>query len=1076
MKKIILTILLGLLCLFLKVKTQQQYTTISGKITDQKGIPIPGSTIKIKDEKTNALANTKGEFNIVSKNQTGTLQISFLGYKSTEIAFNRGKIGPFNIILIEQQSQLKEVEIVSTGYQTLPKERSTGSFTQPIKEAFDARVSTDLLSRLKGITSGLVFNANTGNTVNGRTDLNIRGRSTINANDQPLIVVDNFPYSGDISNINPNDVETVTILKDAAASSIWGVRAGNGVIVITTKKGRINQSLKISLNSNITVSAKQNLNYNPNFLPSSTYIEVEKFLYDKGKYNATLSDIISYPAISPAVEIMANGGKLTSADSTSQINRLKTIDVRAANQNLFYREPIIWQHQLNLSGGSEQLSYYLSAGYDKNLQTVKYNDNDRLTISTTNTYRPFKKLELSTGIYLTKSLTNKDNTLAILTGNQQLNYPYLSYQDKNGNPIPITRNYRNSYVSTAPSKGFLDWNYIPLNEPNTTTNQSNAMDTRLFAGLNYQLIDGLNLDLKYQYQKTSTESQIQYGIDSYTTRNMINQYSILTNGKVTGHNIPLGDVLSSQNASLNAYNLRAQLGYQKKLGKHDISLLSGYEISESKGSSIGSTLYGYNENTGAFKDVNSNTIYALNPSGDSFIPSGTSVNGTIERLRSVYAIGSYAYNQKYTLTASARMDGSNYFGVEANQKSVPLWSAGIKWNISQEKFYQLSWLPRLSLSATFGYNGNLDRSTTGVTVFNTVNNARFTGLNYAEITSFGNPELRWEKSSQTKFGIEFSLIDQILSGNIDYYLKKGTDLIGTTTLAPSSGVSTFRGNFAEMKGRGLDISLNSNNLKGKFNWRSYLLFSHVTDKVTKYDLTAASNQILNADGYNGKSIVPIVGRPVFSVFSQPWAGLDGQTGDPKGYLSGTISKDYAALNNAKPSDLIYNGPGRPTISGNLTNAFDYKDFSLILNISYKFGYYFRVASVNYSLLYGNSLIPNQDYQNRWQKPGDEQYTHVPSSIYPSNTARDNFYANSVIHVDKADHIRLNDISLSYTFKKARLHQLPFENLQIYGYLNNFGILWKSTNSKLDPDFVPQITTTTISPTPRSFSLGLKLTL
>lgn len=1074
MKKMTIIFVLALLCLFDRTQGQEKTITVKGRVVDEKRMPIPSVSVKIKQNRTSINTNSDGYFSLDNVKVTDKLVITHVAYGMKEIAVNgRQDLGD---ILLLPDNQLREIEIVSTGYQNLPKERATGSFTQPIKEAFDSRVSTDVISRLKGITSGLVFNANTGNTVNGQTDLNIRGRSTINANDQPLIVVDNFPYSGNINNINPNDVATVTILKDAAASSIWGVRAGNGVIVITTKKGQLNQPFKISLNSNITTTGAPDLTYNPNFLPSSTYIEIEKFLYEKGKYNTVLSDLINYPTISPAVEILANGGKLTSADSTVQINRLKTIDVRDANKNLFYRPAIHQQHQLNLSGGSAQLSYYFSAGYDKELQTLKRNDNDRLTLSTTNSYRPLKNLELSSGIYLTKNVANRDHTLSTLTGNQQLNYPYLRYQNDNGMPLSVTRIYRESYITSAPAKGFLDWSYVPLNEPEATTNQSNAMDTRLFAGANYQLIAGLNIELKYQYQKTITENRILYGLSSYTTRNLINQYAILTNGLVTGYNVPVGDILSSQNSNLDARNLRGQVSYNKSFGMHDISLLSGYEISQTKGNSTGFTIYGYNDETGAFKDVNSNTLYPLNPSGNALISSGISINGTIERLRSAYAIGSYGYDQKYTFTASARIDGSNYFGINANQKSVPLWSAGAKWNLDQEEFYPFKWLPKLSLSATFGYNGNLDRSTTGVTVFNTVNNARFTGLNYAEITSFGNPELRWEKSSQTKFGIAFALIHNTLSGNVDYYLKKGIDLIGTTILAPSSGVSRFRGNFAEMKGRGLDISLNSNNLKGKFNWRSYLLFSHAADRVTQYDLTAASNQILNADGYNGKSIVPVIGRPVFSVFSLTWAGLEPQTGNPQGYLNGTVSTDYAALNTTKLDELKYHGPGRPTIFGNLTNAFDYKDFSLIVNISYKFGYYFKSPSVNYSLLYGNSLIPNQDYENRWKKPGDEQDTHVPSSVYPTNTARDNFYANSSILVDKADHIRLNDISLSYTFKKARLQQLPFESLQIYGYVNNLGILWKRTASKLDPDFIPQVTTTTLAPSPRSFAFGLKLTL
>src|SRR5690606_14182674 len=176
---------------------------------------------------------------------------------------------------------IEEVQ-VNTGYQRIPKERATGSFAQPLEHVFKSRISTDILSRLDGITSGLVFNANTGNTINGSYDINVRGRSTINANDQPLIVVDNFPYYGDLIDINPNDVAQVTVLKDAAAASIWGARAGNGVIVITTKNAKNNQRLRVSATANTTIADKADQYYNPFFLPSDAYIEIERFLFEKG--------------------------------------------------------------------------------------------------------------------------------------------------------------------------------------------------------------------------------------------------------------------------------------------------------------------------------------------------------------------------------------------------------------------------------------------------------------------------------------------------------------------------------------------------------------------------------------------------------------------------------------------------------------------------------------------------------------------------------------------------------------------------------------------------------------------------
>ncbi|MBB5645784.1 SusC/RagA family TonB-linked outer membrane protein [Pedobacter cryoconitis] len=1073
MKKLTIYIVMATLCLNFSSIAQVTTLNLKGKIIDENGVPVPGINLSVMDTKIHTITNKDGIFDLLNVQAGSNLKISGIGYITKQLPNIQN--WDLKIIVIQtDNTSLKEVEIVSTGYQNIPKERATGSFAQPIKVAFESRVSPDVLSKLNGITSGLVFNANTGNTTNGQFDINIRGRSTIKANDQPLIIVDNFPYSGDINNINPNDVASITILKDASASSVWGVKAGNGVIVITTKKGLPNSKLRISLNANITIANKPDLFYNPNFLSSNDYIGIEKFLFDQGKYTSALSDNVNYPSVSPAVEIMANNGSLSSADSLSAINHLKNIDVRDQNQKYFYRKAISQQYALNLSGGTDKVTYYVSAGMDKALQMLKNNENQRITLSTLNVFRPVKNLEISTGLYYTQSLFKTDNTLMSILGQQATNFPYNQYADLNNNPLSITRDLRTSFINSAQSKGFLNWSYFPLNELGLSQNNTRGTDTRISTSIKYELFKGLNIDLKYQYQKTITDKKTIYTKDSYYARNLINQFSVLANDKVVDYNVPIGGFLNYSNGNTAAQNFRAQLNYSRTYGQHDFTILAGYELSQASTEIKGGSVYGYDDDVATYGLVNYNTYYNVNPTGGANIPDGTVIGGTLERLKSAYAIGSYNFQNKYTLTGSTRIDGSNYFGVSTNQKSVPLWSVGGKWKLSDENFYKLNWFPQLYLTASYGYNGNLDRSTTGITTFYRLSNARFTRINYADVSNIGNPNLRWERNSQAKFGIDFSTLNNTISGSVEYFFKKGVDLIGSTKLAPSTGVINFNGNFAEMSGNGVDITLNSRNLKGRFGWLTSLLVSYATDKVTKYDLTASNNQLVNADGLNGRSIVPIVGKPVYSVFSLPWGGLDPQNGDPIGYVNGVKSKDYATINSTGLSGLVYNGPARPTLFGGLSNTFTYADFALTLNISFKFNYFFRRPSVNYTDLYQNAIIGNIDYHKRWQKPGDELITNTPSAVYPINSARDDFYSNSSVLVEKADHIRLQDVSISYTLKKSKFPFLPVSDVQLYAYVNNVGILWRANKSNIDPDFIPSATTASIFPNLRSFAFGLKV--
>ncbi|WGQ10748.1 SusC/RagA family TonB-linked outer membrane protein [Pedobacter gandavensis] len=1065
MKKTIYLLVVAVLCLNFKSKAQE-FAELSGQVTSASGKPLAGATVKIKSGPIISTTDKNGNFSINTGATTGTLIISFLGYQSKEVTFDTKNVRFIEVILQESENDLTEVTIVSTGYQNIPKERATGSFTKPDKRVFEARISTDILSKLEGITSGVVFNSGVNGAAPGKPDINIRGRSTIYSNDQPLIIVDNFPYTGNINDLNPQDVESVDILKDAAAASVWGVKAGNGVIVITTKKGQFNQRTKINSIANFTIGAKPNLKYDRNFLPAKQYIDLQQFLFRNGKYDNDLLNTYSYPVIPAAVEIMAQkrSGQISLEDSVDRISNLKRIDIRDGLLKHFYTNPINQQYGVNISSGTTNSSYYFSTGYDKTQTNQKTTNSDRLTLNFSNNYSPSKNLEINIQLnyVLGNNYFNAPLSLSNATSIGGIFYPYTAFTDKNGNPQSVNRSYSNVYKALANQSNFLNWDYVPLAELNSEKNTNKTEEARIFTGIKYTVLKNLSIEAKYQYQRYQSQQSNLQGMESYSTRNLINNFSNLTDGKVTSYNIPLGDILILANSLTTSNNLRGQINYQHN-GKHSVSAILGAEVIENKNNTNSNTLYGYNSETDNFTAVNYYKDVLGNPLGGGYIPSGIGIGNGTDRFRSYFANASYTYDYKYTISASARLDGSNYFGVATNQKTVPLWSAGIKWNALQS----------IQLRATYGYNGNLNKSVTGITTLKYNANALWTNLPYAVISNIGNSKLRWEKNGILNLGIDFSTKNNFISGSIDYFIKRGTDIIGDQTLAPSVGYSSpntgtavLRGNFANIKGSGIDFVINTRNINSNFTWLTSLNFSYATDQVTKFDLV---NNNYSSFAGNGTAILPIVGKPVYALYSYKWGGLDHNTGNPQGYISQQISSDYSALTSpASIEGLVYNGPSRPKYFGGLSNHFSYQRLTMMFSISYKLGYYFRRSTINYNTLF-NGGATHQDFAFRWQNPGDEESTTVPSLLYPASNLRDYFYTYSEATVEKADHIRLKDVSISYDVLKSTMASKPsIQKLQIFAYANNLGLIWKANRKGIDPDF-----SNGGIPSSRTISIGIK---
>lgn len=1047
---------------------QPQQRDINGTVSDTTGEPISGATVKLQNSINGTVTNAAGHFKLSNIPDNGVIVISFIGFKTQVIAFDNATPDPINVVLHTTSGQLEQVAIVSTGYQELPKERATGSFDQIDNAKLNGRVSLDVFSRLEGIASGVLFPNKNIPIGSNEAPFSIRGRSTLFANTKPLIVVDNFPYDGDLNNINPNDVASITILKDAAAASIWGAFSGNGVIIITTKKAKLNQPLKVEFNANVTIGEKPDLYYGNNFLNSKSFIGVEKFLFSNGFYDGNLNNIAS--PVTPVVQILAQrrAGLISAADSAAQIGALSNIDYRRDLSKYFYQPSIAQQYSLNLSGGSEKNTYLVSFGYDDGRSNLVRNGNDRYTLNTYNTFRPFKRFELSLGTTYSYSTVIKDNSGTVTSGPNSL-YPYAQLAGANGNALPVVRDYNPSFTQN-PGTGLLDWQYRPINDLNLADNQTNEYDIRFSPGLKYTILPGLSAEVRFQYENQNTQNPVYYNVNSYYTRNLINEFTQVSGSTITTP-IPIGGILDQNYSGFESQDIRGQLNFNKTINqKNEINVIAGAEQKQIVYKVNDSRLYGYSkDDLTANPALNYTTFYSIyqNLAYPQQIPTNFALSQLNNEYISYFGNASYIYDSRYIISGSARLDQSNLFGVNTNQKGTPLWSIGAGWNLSNEKFYSISWLPYAKLRITYGLNGNIDKNIYGITTI------RFNpGTNLAGLPNgaFGtpNPDLRWESVATTNIGFDFGLIRNILSGSVEYYSKNSKNLIGSSIGAPSTGVTSVTANIAGMKSQGTDVTLNSRNMNGTFKWSTDLVLSYNKDNVNQYAATYTNqNLVQSGDGTATSQLIPVAGYPLYSVYSFKWAGLDNK-GNPQGYLNGQVSEDYPSMLNSKDnSQVVYNGPARPTVFGSLGNNFSFGHFNMTVNISYKLGYYFRRNSIDYTDLF-NNWIGNADFDKRWQQPGDETHTNVPSMIYPNNIPnRDDFYKYSSVLVDNGDNIRLQYIEAGYTFNEKQLSKVPFKNVRVYFYANNLGILWRANKDGLDPDYVNGY------PTPRTFALGLR---
>ncbi|SEM43342.1 TonB-linked outer membrane protein, SusC/RagA family [bacterium A37T11] len=1039
-----------------------QQQLITGVITDQHAKTLAGVSVLNNRLHKSGSTSGNGHFTILAA-VGDTLLFSSVGYQEQLVPVQDLS----GILRVQLQLRIQQLEeaLVHTGYQQLRPEQMTGSVDVIGQDQLRRSVSPDFLSRLENLSPGLLMNHGDAATSD---PLTIRGRSTLSGDARPLIVVDDFPYEGDLDLINPNDVTSVSVLKDAAAASIWGARAANGVIVLSTRKGS-NHEPQLEAGSTLSMQGKPDL-YNINSISPADRVEWERFMFINGRYNSYKNPaylIYQSTAIPLAAELLI----ANPADLEAQLDALKKHDVRDDLSRYFYKQALRQQYSLGISGGEQKLHYQLSTGYDHNRSNLVAQQDQRFTLRSNNRYQFNERISAEAGISYVKSQQREGQNDGLTSGYDRNGLsPYARFADDQGRAIPYYPLYRPGFLDTVGQGQLFDWNLRPLDEIYLRDNRTGIQNTTIQLGLNYTPLKGLQVNIKYQYQEEQTTHRDLYKQNSFYARDLVNRFTQLSPfGGANTYPVPPGGILMAHDQSIQAHSGRIQAHYNIRLGtQHELDLLGGYEIRSSSTAGNDYQYYGYQD---TYRSVASNMDF-VNPlpvlSGEeyNYITNYNYATQLDDHFLSYYFNGLYTYHKRYILSASFRKDEANLFGVQSNQKGTPLWSAGGHWKVDQETFYHWDMVPQLSLRATYGVNGNISRAATAMPTALATSQGVSHNLPALQLLTPANQNLRWERVGMLNLGLDFSLKNQFLHGSIEYYRKNAHDLLAPTSIDPTLGFLSAYTNTANMADRGFDIKLSSQNLKGPLSWQTDVNYSISHNQVTKYLMPVSSSSFTYVQSTT--SINPIVGQPLYAVYSYPWAGLDPLNGDPQAFLHGQVSKDYAAIYDTPLGELNYDGSAQPTQFGSLRNTFAFGPFSLSFTISGKFGYYFRRPTVSNSMLRSN-WDGNGDYALRWQKPGDEQHTHVPSILYTPDYYRDLVYTYASIHILRADHIRLEDLQAQYTLPTHTFHQ-AFRQIRIFLYASNLGILWQKNAYQIDPYY------NNIPKTAASYSLGLNLTL
>ncbi|WP_158538533.1 SusC/RagA family TonB-linked outer membrane protein [Chitinophaga skermanii] len=1024
---------------------------ITGVVTDIEGRPLPGVSIQVKETQKGVATAADGSFS-VSATEGNTLRFTYIGYTPREITVTAQMLKegqpPLLVKLSQASTKLDEVAItINTGYQSISRERMTGAYSSMQTKRLEGKLQPNLLSIIEGQAAGVAI------TKEGKVE--VRGRSTFLANGEPLIVIDGYPAPGGLETVNIDNVETITVLKDAVAASIYGARSSNGVIVITTKTAK-NGKLQIGYKGSTGMTLRPTLSY-LNKTSGADYVDAEVDYYNSDAANVSWDyEGIGYYGRVTQLMVMKDQGLLSEDEVNTELAQLRKNNTLDQLERNLFRSSLTQQHNISISSNTDKFATNAAIRYIANQGNMKGISNDRLILDLKNDWKPSKhvtvKMFSNINFFNSKSPMDAGDMLDFT--NWKIMRPYYNIVDQQGNSqnIPAVRpdliERYNDYG------GLKSMSYNPLKDLTMATTSNQAFLARLGGSISVNILDGLNAEAGGSWTRGSGMLRNLRQANSFYVRSLYNASSSVSNpGK---HYLPEGAMMNETRSQSEAYTFRAQINYNKTLNrKHRIAVIAGSEVNKDLvDNNAAPTRVGYNEQAGTFAtfnylDYNSNAYAA-----DFLFPEGIDVlsNGSYalrdNRFFSVYTNGSYEFDNRFLVSGSVRIDQGNLFGTNPKYRYKPNWSVGGTYKLGQEKFFHVPWIDKLDIRASYGINGNISFTQGPYLLITPANYSAITGGIPYTISSLPDNNLRWERTLITNVGTDVRLMRGRLNFTLDFYNKLSKDLLAPDFIDPTYGRFMITRNAGTSRNTGIELSLESDVVKkDRFNWNVAFNGSYNRSKVLQFNYDYLNPNVLtfsyssNLLGSNAGAVLK-AGYPLDAIFSYQFAGLD-NSGTPQ-YYAADGKKIYG--NDLAVKDMVYSGTARPKFILSLTNTVSYDRFDLSFMMIAKLGAVFRRDAFN------GDNIDHKDVSLRWRKPGDENHTIYPKLAAFSSDAW--YFPYTSMMVQKGDFMKLRDLTLAYRLNNKIWGNTGLNSARIYFQGRNLMTV-AANKYGIDPETIEQ---------------------
>lgn len=1072
---------------------------IKGKVTDASGSPLPGATVLVKGTKTAVLTDFDGNFSIEMPSNSDKLVISYVGMETREIGISNTTP---TIVLSELGQNLKEV-VVTTGYEKTSKRTFTGAISKISGAELKVDGVVDVSRMIEGKAAGVTVQNVTGSF--GTTPkITVRGSSSIFGDTKPLWVIDgvvqediiNVSFadlasgnsstllSSSVAGLNANDIQSIEILKDASATSIYGSRSLNGVVVVTTKQGRRDSPLKVTYSVENTVRT----------VPSYTQYDIlnsqeSMSVFQEMKQKGYLDLSSSYTGrFGGAYNILAkeinryndSNGQFGVKNDQPNINQfLKKYEL--ANTDWFgvlFRPSITQNHSLSFSGGGKNNTFYASLGYytdpgwtiadnvkqlTSNIKgTFFINDRLNITLSTMGSVRD----QQAPGSYESQ----KDVVFGKVNRDFDINpFNYVLSTSRTLRPYDDNGNYE-----------YYQNNWAPMNIVNELANNTldiKVNDIRFQADLDYKINKHLtyNLTGSARYANTSREHKI------YENSNVVAAYNAgvgdNVNTQIQKENVflyqdpndltapkisvlPSGGFLRKFTNDMTSYNIRNSVTYRNTFNeKHEVEGFFGTELRSVDRNNDNFTAVGIQFDKGLTSFIDPKIIEKIVNGGDSYYDFGA------ERERTVGFFGKvgYTYDRRYTASLTGRYDGSNRQGDTGSSRWLPTYTVSGKWNVAEEKFMKnVESINTLALRASYGLTATAGPATNSLAIYKSFITDRFNlsdRENAIRIEDLQNKDLTWEKQYETNIGVDLGMFNNRIQLTTDIYRRKAFDLIDYVITSGVGGQSVKQGNNADMETKGIELGFTTQNIiTDSFKWSTTLNFSVYDQNITKLANKPSAFDLVDSNGGN------TVGHPRNSIYSYQFTGLNNQ-GLPTFILQDGAENNITKANFQDTNDVMkylkYEGSIEPNKSIGFANTFTYKNWSLYVFIVGSGGNKVRLNPV-YSNEYNDLTVFTKEFTNRWINPGDENVTNVPviadrilNRNYGENDLQIayNTYNFSDVRVADGDFVRLKNISLSWEFPKDFKRKLGLSTFTLKGSAVNPWLIYSDKRLHgQDPEF------------------------